>query len=171
MERRRIIAAARGLTLIELLVVLGVIALASSVVVLSAPPARPAAELEATRFARAHDAAAAIAISSGAPIRFEVGADGYRLYRYDGAAWVLLDRPQIVRPHTLKSGVTASAQQSDPSLKNIQFRKADDDAPSIVIVDPIGAVGAASADFFDGADRWRVNVDSFGRARVEHVTG
>ena len=67
----------RGLTLVELLVVIVILALASSVVLLTAPPSRPEVRDEAERFAARMQLALDHAITSTAPVRVKIDPSGY----------------------------------------------------------------------------------------------
>ncbi|OFX05720.1 MAG: type II secretion system protein GspH [Alphaproteobacteria bacterium RIFCSPHIGHO2_12_FULL_63_12] len=84
MVGRKIIRnAQRGLTLIELLVVIVILALASSLVLLTAPPTRPPVRDEAERFARRMELALDEAITSSRPMRVKIDALGYVFEQLD----------------------------------------------------------------------------------------
>jgi len=66
-----------GLTLVELLVVIVILALASSVVLLTAPPTRPQVRDEAERFAARMQLALDHSITSTKPVRVKIDTSGY----------------------------------------------------------------------------------------------
>lgn len=77
----------RGLTLVELLIVITILALASSVVLLNAPPARPEVREDAERFAARLQLAMDEAIATGAALRVTIDAEGYAFERRTGGEW------------------------------------------------------------------------------------
>lgn len=77
----------RGLTLVELLVVIVILALASSVVLLTAPPSRPKVREDAERFAARLQIALDDAIVSERSSRLAIDAVGYRFQVLDGDKW------------------------------------------------------------------------------------
>ena len=86
----------RGFTLIELLVALLIVAVVSAVAALALPRgSQQRMQREADRLAALFDAARQQAASSGQPLAWVAGADGYAFARIGPQGWELLRQPPL----------------------------------------------------------------------------
>ncbi len=164
--------ARRGVTLIETLVVLALIALLASVAVLSAPSAPSGARDEAERFAARFDAAQAFALSSGAPLKVELSADGYGFFAYRDRAWTEVQGAKWLRRHVVRRNVAVTVVSLDAGLAEATSSPgAQTETPPQIIVDPLGGSGEIAVAFADQSGRWVVRADRIGSAKVARDGG
>lgn len=137
-------AGERGLTLVELLVVMVILGLASSLVLLNAPPSRAAVERDALRFASSVKIALDEMLMTGASYRLVVDATGYGFERFAGGEWVTDGIDRAFQRAEFDNGVLATVEIEDPALANARAlgdaapEAADEDEPKIIRLDPIG---------------------------------
>ncbi len=137
-------AGERGLTLVELLVVLVILGLASSLVLLNAPPSRAVVERDALRFAASVKVALDEMVMTGATYRLVIDAAGYGYERYAGGAWAADGIDRAFRRVDFDKGVTATVEIEDAALANARALgedppdAAEDDEPKVIRLDPIG---------------------------------
>ncbi|MEM6413994.1 MAG: prepilin-type N-terminal cleavage/methylation domain-containing protein [Pseudomonadota bacterium] len=104
-----------GVTLIELLVALSILGFAAGLVVLNAPPARPAAKSLAEEMASRLVAAKDASILTGASHRLEFAGSDYRITRYAGRdEWVSISNWRGLP----EQGVVLSMTKNDISKDN-----------------------------------------------------
>lgn len=138
-------AGERGLTLVELLVVMVILGLASSLVLLNAPPSRAVVERDALRFASSVKIALDEMVMTGATYRLVVDAAGYGFERYAEGEWVTEGIDRAFQRADFDNGVAATIEFNDAALANAQAlgdpkpAEDEDDAPKIIRLDPIGA--------------------------------
>ncbi len=137
-------AGERGLTLVELLVVMVIIGLASSLVLLNAPPSRAVVERDAMRFAASVRIALDEMVMTGAAYRLVIDATGYGYERYQGGVWKPDGVERAFQHVAFDDGVTASVEIDDAAFANARAlgegppAETRDDEPKIIRLDPIG---------------------------------
>ena len=138
-------AGERGLTLVELLVVIVILGLASSLVLLNAPPSRAAVERDALRFAANVKVALDEMVMTGAAYRLVIDAAGYGFERYADGEWETEGVDRAFQRAEFDQGVLATVEFNDAALANAQAlgdekpAEAEEGAPTIIRLDPIGA--------------------------------
>lgn len=141
----------RGLTLVELLVVIVILALASSVVLLTAPPSRPKVREDAERFAARLQIALDDAIVSGRSSRLAIDAVGYRFQSLDGDEWRDIETVKNLAPIEFDRRTTATPTVPDAANDNVRAlghdetgtgasdkEEAEDEKSLTVPLDPLG---------------------------------
>lgn len=137
-------AGERGLTLVELLVVMVILGLASSLVLLNAPPSRAVVERDALRFASSVKIALDEMVMTGATYRLVVDATGYGFERYQRGEWKADGVDGAFQRVEFDNGVTASVEIEDAALANARAlgedppEETEEDEPKIIRLDPIG---------------------------------
>lgn len=137
-------AGERGLTLVELLVVMVILGLASSLVLLNAPPSRAIVERDALRFASSVKIALDDMVMTGATYRLIVDATGYGFERFLGGEWSTEEIDRAFQRVEFNNGVTATVEIEDAALANARAlgeappNEAEEDEPKIIRLDPIG---------------------------------
>ena len=186
MVGRKIIRnAQRGLTLIELLVVIVILALASSLVLLTAPPTRPPVRDEAERFARRMELALDEAITSSRPMRVKIDALGYVFEQLDppepgkeaeGYRWVPVGGAAMEARREFDKSATVTPQIVDAANENARELGDDDSAGDdgdeekgvyVIPLDPLGAQIAFSLRFSSRDGVWTAAVDEGGKVTVK----
>jgi general secretion pathway protein H len=138
-------AGERGLTLVELLVVMVILGLASSLVLLNAPPSRAVVERDALRLASSVKIALDEMVMTGAAYRLVVDATGYGFERYVGGEWVTEGIDRAFQRAEFDSGVVATIEFNDAALANALAlgdetpEETEEDEPKVIRLDPIGA--------------------------------
>jgi type II secretion system protein H len=155
----------RGLTLVELLVVIVILALASSVVLLNAPPARPEARDDAERFAAKLMLAFDQAIARGAAIRLTIDSSGYGFEMMSEGEWRAMDEPRALARKAFDRRTTAIVEIEDAAAENARRLNGgedadgdEDEAARRIPLDPLGAQTAFSVRFSSPAGAWLVRV-------------
>ncbi len=137
-------AGERGLTLVELLVVIVILGLASSMVLINAPPSRARIESDALRFASTVKIALDEMVMTGATYRLVIDATGYGYERYVAGEWITEGVDRTFQRAEFDRGVTATVEIEDAALANARAlgeeapAAADEDEPKIIRLDPIG---------------------------------
>lgn len=137
-------AGERGLTLVELLVVMVILGLASSLVLLNAPPSRAVVERDALRFASSVKIALDEMVMTGATYRLVVDATGFGFERFQAGEWSAEEIDRAFQRVEFDNGVTATVEIEDAALANARELGEDppdeveDDEPKIIRLDPIG---------------------------------
>lgn len=157
-----------GLTLLELLVVVAILALATTVAVFNAPPARSGAKAEAERFAARLVAGIEEAVMSGAPARVRMNPTGYAFERYDGEDWLEAGEGRLRPGRSLPANIVMSATAKEDSAKANDAGRASTDGQKTqwMSLDPIGVTDAYDVVFSDGRQSWTVSIDAAGKVRV-----
>lgn len=138
-------AGERGLTLVELLVVMVILGLASSLVLLNAPPSRAAVERDALRLAGNVKVVLDEMVMTGATYRLVIDPAGYGFERYSSGKWVTDGIGRVFQRAEFDDGVTATVEFDDAALANAEAlgdekpAAEEDDAPKVIRLDPIGA--------------------------------
>ncbi len=162
----------RGLTLIELLVVIAILALASSVVLLNAPPSRPAVREDAERFAARLQLALDEAIAAGAVMRIRVDALGYEFEMLQAGEWRAIENDRLLGGAVFDEATTALVEIADPANDNARALGVDERADEAkdksirIILDPLGAQTAFVARFSSSQGAWRVVLSDTGAVSV-----
>lgn len=165
----------RGLTLVELLVVIVILALASSVVMLNAPPSRPEARDDAERFAARLTLAFDEAIAGGDALRIRFDPKGYSFEKLTDGDWEVVEDVAALSPRALHGRTGLVVEASDAANGNA--RALGDDEPededaekgvSTIALDPLGAQTPFRAVFSSADGVWTVKVDETGSVRVNN---
>jgi type II secretion system protein H len=162
----------RGLTLVELLVVIVILALASSVVLLNAPPSRPKVKDDAERFAARLVLAMDEAIATGAVMRISIDAKGYQFERLKAGEWTPLEETRAFGRRDFDARSLAKVEIKDAANDNARALggeerpdAAEDDEEeekSDIALDPLGVQTAFSVRFSSANGAWLVTVDEGG---------
>ena len=164
-----------GLTLIELLVVIVILALASTVVLLTAPPSRPEIREDAERFAARMQLALDDAIVSGRTMRVSIDAKGYQFEMLSGGEWSAIKGVRNLSRSEFGDRTTATAEIKDASFDNAralgveegeEVSDEEEEGVNFVPLDPLGAQTAFSIRFSSGDGAWKVTVDDGARVSV-----
>ena len=160
-----------GLTLVELLVVLVILGLAASVVLMNAPPSRPAAKAEAEMFAARLQLAREEALFNGAIVRAVVDGGGYVFERKRADGWERMTPAKMFGRRDFSGGVAAAVTIDDPSMKNVEALggprgEKKEDGVHEIRIDPFGVqpVFALRLSAREGA--FAVRHDAAGAIRV-----
>lgn len=163
----------RGLTLVELLVVMVILGLASSLVLLNAPPSRAVVERDALRFASSVRTALDEMVMTGVTYRLVVDATGYGFERYAGGAWITDGIDRAFQRTEFDNGVTATVEIEDAALANVRAlgddepNEQDDDEPRIIRLDPIGPPAAFTLRLLSPQGAYRVTLGPDGAMTVK----
>lgn len=169
------IASQRGLTLVELLVVIVILALASAVVLLTAPPTRPPVRDEAERFAARMQLALDEAITSARPMRVKIDAGGYAFETLEKEGWAPVEGAPILARREFDDGITMTPEIADAANDNAralgveeQDEAAEEDEGAYAVpLDPLGAQLAFTVKFSSGDGVWTAAVDERGKVSVK----
>ena len=165
--------------------VIVILALASSVVLLTAPPSRPAVREEAERFAARMQLALDEAISSSAPMRVKIDASGYVFESLGPSApeagadtdrWAPVEGTPVLARRDFDKGTIATPQIADAANDN--SRELGDDAGAddgtdeekgiyAIPLDPLGTQIAFSMRFSSRDGVWTASVDEGGKVTVK----
>ncbi|NWG92695.1 MAG: GspH/FimT family pseudopilin [Parvularculaceae bacterium] len=166
----------RGLTLVELLVVIVILALASSVVLLNAPPSRPKVKEDAERFAARLALAMDEAIATGGVMRISIDAKGYQFERMQAGEWTPLDDDRIFGRRDFDKGSLAKVEIKDAAYDNARAlggeerpdaaEEGDDKEKTEIALDPLGVQTAFSVRFSSADGAFVVTVDEGGGIAV-----
>ncbi|MDZ7627778.1 MAG: prepilin-type N-terminal cleavage/methylation domain-containing protein [Parvularculaceae bacterium] len=146
-------AGERGLTLVELLVVLVIMGLASSLVLLNAPPSRSVVERDALKFASSVKIVLDEMLFTGAAFRLVIDTTGYSYEQYVSGEWVADGVERAFQRVEFDRGVTAAVEINDAALANARAlgegaqEKVDENEPKIIRLDPIGPPATFSVRF------------------------
>ncbi|MEM8772953.1 MAG: prepilin-type N-terminal cleavage/methylation domain-containing protein [Pseudomonadota bacterium] len=162
-----------GLTLIELLVVMTILALAATIVIMNAPPARDPMRAVATSFANDVRAAIDDAVISGAGVRFEFEPSAYYIARFQDGEWkrVAQTTNNAAQKAISEGDLLIRIEIDDPAKSNAaglsggtapRQKKSE---PTIVPIDPYGDMPSFTATFQRGRSVWSVR--RAGNARIE----
>lgn len=160
----------RGLTLVELLVVVAILAIASSVVMLTAPPLRPKVRDDAERFAARLQLALDQSISSTAPMRLSLDAKGYAFETFGPEGWAAIDKIPALSPQLFDKRTTATAEIDDASNGNSLALGAEEEEGEegiyLVPLDALGAQQSFGVTFTSADGGWNVRLDATGGVTV-----
>lgn len=163
----------RGLTLVELLVVLVIMGLASSLVLLNAPPPRSVVERDALRLASSVKVALDEMLMTGVTYRLVIDTAGYGYELYAGGEWKTDGVERAFQRVGFDRGITATTEFEDPALKNARAlgedapEKADEGEPTIIPLDPIGPPATFSARLISAQGAYVVSLAADGGISVE----
>ncbi|MCB2114535.1 MAG: GspH/FimT family pseudopilin [Parvularculaceae bacterium] len=174
MDRRKLARRKqRGLTLVELLVVIVILALASSVVMMNAPPSRPDVRDDAERFAARISLAFDEAIAGDAPLRIRIDTEGYGFETLKDGEWTPADniaplaRREFHRRTSALVEVRDAANENAPALGEDETGGDEgEDGVSTIPLDPLGAQTPFNIRFSSAEGVWSVSVDETGAVRV-----
>ncbi len=186
MVGRNITAAKQhGLTLVELLVVIVILALASSVVLLTAPPSLPSVREEAERFAARMQLALDEAITAPAPMRVKIDASGYAFEMLEPEApeagseadrWGPVKGAATLARRDFANSVAVTTEIADAANDNArelgdEYSAGDetDEEKGVyaIALDPLGAQTAFSMRFSSRDGVWTASVDEGGKVSVK----
>lgn len=160
----------RGLTLVELLVVIVILALASSVVLLNAPPVRPEARDDAERFAARMQLAFDEAIATGAVMRVSIDALGYGFETLQAGKWKAVEGKAPLARKLYDERSTATVEVADAANDNaralgseervtaVDGEEQEDDDVRRIALDPLGAQTPFSVKFSSPQGAWIVTI-------------
>lgn len=166
-------AGERGLTLVELLVVLVILGLASSLVLLNAPPSRAVVERDALRFASSVRIALDEMVMTGATYRLVIDATGYGFERYAGGEWSSEGVDRAFQRTDFDNGVVATTEIADAALANARALgdeapdEVDDDEPKVIRLDPVGAPATFAVRLLSPQGAYRVSLGADGELTVK----
>lgn len=166
-------AGERGLTLIELLVVIVILGLASSLVLLNAPPSRAAVERDAIRFASTVKIALDEMVMTGAAYRLVVDATGYGYERFVSGEWITDGVDRAFQRVDFDRGIVATIEIEDDALANAralgeeQPQKSDEEEPKIIRLDPIGPPATFSVRLLSAEGSYIVRLGADGALSVK----
>lgn len=173
-----------GLTLVELLVVIVILALASTVVLLTAPPSRPPVRDEAERFAARLQLALDEAIAAQRPMRVKIDARGYafealqpetREQETPKDRWGPVAGAAGLARRDFGRGVTVTTEIADAANDNTRELGDEDSADGsadeekgvyAIPLDPLGAQTAFTLKFSNRDGVWTTSVDDGGKVTV-----
>lgn len=160
-----------GLTLIELLIVMAILALATSVVIINAPPARNAARVEAEGFELALRGAVDEAVITGGAYRVEMKADEWRIARFSNGEWETVSgSTEDARAGAVFMSVEVedAAKSNAASLYGAYTKETPDrDAPTLISIEPFGETPEFAATFRNDGISWQVRHLASGRIEIE----
>ncbi|MFN3960117.1 MAG: prepilin-type N-terminal cleavage/methylation domain-containing protein [Parvularculaceae bacterium] len=163
----------RGLTLVELLVVLVILGLASSLVLLNAPPSRAVVERDALRLAASVRIALDEMVTTGAAYRLVLDPAGYGFERFSGGEWTADGIDRAFQRTEFDRGVVASIEFNDAAFANARALggeappEAEDDEPKVIRLDPIGASATFTVRLSSSKGAYRVELGSDGDLSVK----
>jgi general secretion pathway protein H len=166
-------AGERGLTLVELLVVIVILGLASSLVLLNAPPSRAVVERDALRLAATVKVALDEMVMTGAAYRLAIDATGYGFERYADGEWKAAGIDRTFQRTEFDNGVIATVEFNDAALANAQAlgdekpADAEEDEPKIIRLDPIGAPVTFTARLTSPQGSYLVSMSADGEITVK----
>lgn len=166
-------AGERGLTLVELLVVIVILGLASSLVLLNAPPSRAEVERDALRFAASVKVALDEMVMTGASYRLVIDTAGYGFERLAGGEWVTEGIDRAFQRAAFDNGVLATIEFNDAALANSEAlgdekpAEIDDGEPKIIRLDPIGAPVTFTARLTSSQGSYLVRLGADGELTVK----
>lgn len=157
--------AQRGLTLVELLVVMAILALATGVVIVNAPPSRDQLRLLAEDFEQGLRDAADQAVITGASYRLEVEPAAAHIARLDDGEWARIRSfpgPNEGREISVRIEIEEAAGSNRQALTGAREVRRERDDPVLAPIDPLGEMSEFSVFFQRGVDEWRVRHDRTG---------
>ncbi len=165
----------RGLTLIELLVVIVILALASTFVLLNAPPSRPAVREDAERFAARMQIAFDDAIATGANMRVSIDTTGYAFETLKEGEWTAVESHPAFGRKNFDKATTATVEIDDAANDNSRALGGDeraedddeDDEAHRIPLDPLGAQAAFKVRLSSARGVWTVSVTDAGAIAVD----
>lgn len=178
MDRKQIARSRQhGLTLIELLVVIVILALASTVVLLTAPPSRPEVREDAERFAARVQLALDNAVVSGKVLRLSLDAKGYQFETLSEGEWSVVEGAKSLARRNFDDRTIAAVGIEDASFDNARALGVDetegeneeedeDEAVNHIPLDPLGVQIAFSVRFSSGDGAWKVTVNDGAKVSV-----
>lgn len=162
-----------GLTLIELLIVMAILALATSVVIVNAPPLRNPARIAAEEFEIALRGTVDQAVITGGAYRLEVQDTEWRIARLSNAQWETVFNSN---QETQDRGVLLSVDVQDAAKSNAtllygsyQAEQDDRDAPTFIAIAPFGETPAFATVFQRDGVSWQVRHLEDGRVEIERL--
>jgi general secretion pathway protein H len=164
----RNVGAQRGLTLIELLVVMGILALAATIVIVNAPPARSQARTAADDFAQTLRGAIDTAIINGGSYRLEVLPATWRLAKLSDGEWTAIaELPEDEKGDILlRIEIEEAAQSNALGLYGKRPDRRDREEPVTVPLDPFGGAHPFDLYFQKNREVWRVSAAEDGTVEV-----
>lgn len=145
-----------GFTLIEVMVALGVMALLSALVMLSAPGPERRMQASVERFVSAVRHAADDAIITNQALRLSVNDAGYRFERRTRSGWLALADGDPL------------GFRGWPAQTTVDVRSAADaGAGRFAFFDPVGAVTPAALELIHAGRRWRLQLGPTGTVGVD----
>ena len=153
-----------GFTLVEILVVVFIIALMTSVVVVSLPDGKSSAATGADDLQRELQRAGREAIVSGHPIALSVSGSTYRFERYQRGDWLPVSSPISAAPNAREPIVLEVLREDDAS------KAASNDASETVferklVFSPVGDVTPATLILSGNRERVGLYVSADGSVR------
>lgn len=156
----------QGLTLIEFLVVIVILALASTVVLLNAPPSRSDVREDAERFAARVQSAFDEVIASGDDLRISIDAQGYEFQVLKAGEWGEPERERLFRRAEIDERSVLSVEIADNTSENARAlgdeeRETDDEQNEgliFILLDPLGSQIPFRARFASPDGAWVVTV-------------
>lgn len=160
--------------------VIVILALASSVVMLNAPPIRPESRDDAERFAARMQLAFDEAISSGAAMRVAIDASGYVFETMKAGEWTpitgvnafdrkLFDKRSVATVELAEAAASnAEALGEDDDITTLADEEEGEDEKAImrVTLDPLGAQTPFTVRFTSPDGAWIVSVSEGAKVTV-----
>ncbi len=171
MERHPVIRARQaGVTLIELLVVLVILALASTAVLLNAPPARPPVQKEAERMAARIRIALDESLTTRKSFRLVLDEGGYGFEVFSEGQWTEMPDHRFLAHRDFGKGVTAEIAAGEAALSNARAlgesaRPVVDETTRLAL-DPLGAQDQLQVRLSSSDGAWFVKLGASGAAEA-----
>lgn len=162
----------RGVTLIELLIVVTILAFASAVVIVKAPPSRSAVRTDAERFAVKLTAALDLGLMTGRSFRLEVEENQYYFAHFHDGEWARGDLPSLLQVVDLSKGTVVEVEAQDHSLKNHEGITGGRLEKKELITLPLDAIGVSNnfkVTFSRQGQVWVVSLDESGTLEVSRA--
>jgi len=165
----------QGLTLVEFLVVIVILALASSVVLLNAPPSRPEVRKDAERFAARMQLAFDEVITSGENVRVSINAAGYEFQVLRAGEWAGIENDRMLSRARINARSVMSIEIADEANENARALGVDergvedeeDDGAFLILLDPLGSQTPFMARFASPDGAWVVTVNNAASVSVK----
>lgn len=159
----------RGVTLIELLIVVTILAFASAVVIVNAPPSRAAVRNDAEQFAAKLTGALDLGLLTGVSFRLELEEGQYYFARFDDNEWKREGLPPLLGVASLAKGTKIEVESQDRSLDNFEAitgAKREESDFQIIPLDAIGVSTGFRARFSRRDQIWTVSLNNAGNVEV-----
>lgn len=142
MRQRQALPSDAGLSLVEALVAVFIMALATSVIVLTRPPPPDPVDAEVRRFSEMVETLSQHAIATGAPLALDLGEDDYKALKWQDGKWLPYRSNVIALPNGMRfqnSGTGGSDSADEEAWPEIEFTAQGVTTPMQIILRHSGA--------------------------------
>lgn len=157
---------------------MAILAFATGMIVMNAPPRTPPAKQQALKFAAELDKAISFVVLTGAPVRLGVRQGEYQFEVYKEEGWeslpsFLFSGSGVVLPSVPAAGTVISVFSEDVFLKNrvglnsdLGEERVDDNDWDYHAIDPFGAAPLPEINFQTSGSSWRVVISEAREVQV-----